>query len=135
MAAFAGRQITFRWGDESPQDTIEGVREKGVELNGEPIDITSDDDAGWRRLLTIPAENQVNLKISGVTKSARLKRDWLNGDRYAQATITWPDGGRLTGDFFLSTYNETGAYNGATTFEASLMSSGVVTYSPVGSPL
>lgn len=54
MTASAGRQITVHFGGNSPTDLLAGVREKGVELNGEPIDITSDDDDGWRTLLTIP---------------------------------------------------------------------------------
>ncbi len=133
MAAAAGRQVTFLWGDESPQVEIPGVREKGIELNGEPIDITSDDDNGWRSLLSIAAESQVNINISGVTKNARLKVDWLNGDRLQQVTINWPDGGILTGTFFLASMTETATYNAAMVFEAALQSSGIVTYTP-GSP-
>lgn len=133
MAAAAGRQVQLLWGDESPQVEIPGVREKGIELNGEPIDITSDDDNGWRALLSIAAESQVNVSLSGVTKNARLKVDWLNGDRMQELTINWPDGGILTGTFFLASFTETATYNAAMVFEASLQSSGVVSYT-AGSP-
>lgn len=126
MTANAGRKIALTWGGAA----VPGVREKAVALNGEPIDITSDDSLGWRELLsTDVAENQVTISISGVTKSFALKQDWFKGDRMQVVTITYPDGGVLTGNFFLATYTDTGPYNDATTFEAELQSSGVIAFS------
>lgn len=133
MSALAGRQIVFEWGDESPQPEIPGVREKGVNLNGEAIDTTSDDDDGWRSLLSVPAENQVDISLSGVTKSARLRNDWFAGTRMQSATITYLDGSVITGNFYLASYQETATYNDAVAFEATLQSSGVVSYT-AGSP-
>jgi predicted secreted protein len=130
MAASAGRQITVLWGSESPQPELEGVREKGIELNGEPIDITSDDDNGWRSLLTIAAQNEVNLSISGVSKDGVLRADWFAGTRTQPATIRFADNSEITGIFYLASYNETGTYNEATVFEAELQSSGVIAYTP-----
>lgn len=133
MSALAGRQIVFQWGDESPQPEIQGVREKGVNLNGEAIDTTSDDDDGWRSLLSVPAENQVDISLSGVTKSARLRNDWFAGTRMQSATITYLDGSVITGNFYLASYQETATYNDAVAFEATLQSSGLVSYT-AGSP-
>lgn len=133
MAAKAGRQIEFRWGDESPMLEIEGVREKGIELNGEAIDISSDDDNGWRSLLSVPAENMVNISLSGVSKSRRLQTAWFSNDRTAPARVTYPDGSVIAGNFYLATYNETANYKDAVSFEATLQSTGVVTFTP-GSP-
>jgi predicted secreted protein len=99
MAASAGRQITLFWGEESPAVEIQGLREKGIELNGEPIDVTSDDDNGWRTLLTVPAENQINISLSGVSKDDTLKTDWFAGNRTKEATITFADGGTMVGTF------------------------------------
>lgn len=130
MAATAGRSVQFAWGDSSPQDEVEGVREKGINLNGEAIDITSDDDNGWRSLLSVPAENQVDVSLSGVTKSPLLRNDWFAGTRLQDATITYPDGSVLTGKFYLASFNETAAYNDAVAFEASLQSSGTISYTP-----
>gem|GEM_PF-3682251 len=50
---------------------------------------------------------------------------WFNGDRSQTAVITYPDGGVLSGTFFLA-----GAYNDATTFQAEPQSSGPVTSTP-----
>lgn len=125
MTANAGRTIELTWGGAA----IPGVREKAVALNGEPIDITSDDSLGWRELLSDNvAENQVTISISGVTKSFALKQDWFGNNRMQAVTITYPDGSVLTGNFFLASYTDTGPYNDATTFEAELQSTGVVAF-------
>jgi predicted secreted protein len=127
MAARIGRKIKLRWnGAEIP-----GVREKGIALNGEPVDVTADDSNGWRELLTDPAENQVEISLSGVTKSHALKADWFAGTRTRAAEIEYDDGTKITGQFFLANHNETGVYNDTATFEATLQSTGVVTYIPV----
>lgn len=133
MAAVAGRQVVFLWGDDSPMVEIPGVREKGIELNGEPIDITSDDDDGWRALLSLPAENQVNINLNGVTKNARLKNDWFSGDRLQAASLTFPDGAVITGTFFMTSFKEGITYKDAVTFECVLNSSGTISYTS-GSP-
>lgn len=133
MAARVGRQVRFYYGGNSPADEILGVREKGVELNGEPIDITSDEDAGIRTLIAnLSAQDEVNLSVSGVTKDQRLKAAWFSNpnSRTQTVTLVYPDGSSISGTFFLSSFSETEPYNDATTFEASLMSSGVVTFTP-----
>lgn len=134
MPSFKGRAITFTWGDDGaspPVPTpIPGVREKGVALNGEPVDVSADDSGGWRELLTVAAENQVDISLSGVTRDDKLKQDWFSGNRTKTATLTYPDGGVVTGEFYLANYNETGTYNDATTFDAELQSTGVTTYTP-----
>lgn len=129
MAGRVGRQVRFYFGGNSPADEILGVREKGVELNGEPIDVTADEDDGRRILLdNISAQDEVNLTVSGVTKDTRLKSAWINRQKTQNVTLQYPDLSSLSGTFFLSSYSETEPYNDASTFEATLMSSGTVTY-------
>jgi len=130
MAAAVGRALTINWGNTSPATEIGGLREKGIEMNGEPIDVTSDDDNGWRALLTVPAENQINISLSGVTKDDTLRAAFFSGDRTEQCLITFPDGGELLGTFYLASYTDTATYNDANVFEASLQSSGIVAYTP-----
>lgn len=131
MAGRVGRQVRFFFGGVSPADEILGVREKGIELNGEPIDVTSDEDSGKRILLdNISAQDEVGISISGVTKDTRLKAAWFSNQRTQQCRLEYPTSGLITGTFFLSSYTETEPYNDASTFEATLMSSGTVTYTP-----
>lgn len=130
MAASVGRNITLNWGATSPATEIQGLREKGIEMSGEPIDITSDDDNGWRKLLGVTAENQITISISGVSKDDTLKTAFFNADRLENVVVVFPDGGELAGEFYLSSFSETGTYNEAIVFEAELQSSGTVTYTP-----
>jgi predicted secreted protein len=131
MAARVGRQVQFFFGGDSPAYEIQGVREKGVECNGEPIDVTSDEDSGVRTLLSnISAQDEVNVSISGVTKDTQLKVAWHNNERTQTCTFNYPDGSSLSGTFFMTSYKETDPYNDATTFEAAFASSGTITYTP-----
>lgn len=125
MAAKLGRKLLLEWGGEE----IPGVREKGVNRNGEPVDVSSDDDAGWRKLLTEAGQNQIDISVSGVTKSHALAADWHAGTRTKTLELTdTVSGAVITGEFYLASYNETGVYNGAVTFEATFQSSGEVDY-------
>lgn len=125
---FLGRDIVLQWGGNSPGDTIRGIREKGIEINGEAVDVTTDDEDGWRKVLSEPGQKEVTLSLSGVTRDNRLKGDWFNDRRVQPATFTYPDGSIISGQFFLASYNETGTYNEATTYEAEMQSTGVITF-------
>jgi predicted secreted protein len=131
MTGRIGRQVSFFFGGNSPADEIQGVREKGVECNGEPVDVTSDENTGLRTLLDNTATiSHVNVKISGVSKDTRIRAAWHANQRTQSVRLQYPDGASLDGTFFLSAYNETESYKDASTFEATLMSSGAVTYTP-----
>lgn len=133
MDGFLGRDIVFQWGGNSPGDTIAGVREKGIECNGEAVDVTSDENDGWRVVLTEAGQNEVTISISGVTKDDRIAAAWFSGGRTQPVFLTYPDGRQISGTFFLQSFTDTGPYNDATTFEAELISSGQVTYTPATS--
>lgn len=126
MAADLGRNIALTWGGVS----IEGLRERGIAADGEPIDVTSDEDAGWQTLLATPGQKSVTVSISGVTKSGLLRDDWFANNRQKAVVITYPNGAIISGTFHMANYRDTGPYNDAITFEAELRSTGVMTYSP-----
>jgi len=126
MAANLGRKVVLTWGGAA----VPGVREKGVAINGEPIDITSDDDNGWRTLLDEPGERSVDISISGVTKSQLFLADLFAGTTQKPVTLTYPNGAVLSGTFHLASTSDTLPYKEAQTFEASLQSTGVVTFTP-----
>jgi predicted secreted protein len=130
MTARVGRQVDFFFGGNSPADQVQGVREKGVECNGEPIDITSDENDGVRTLLSLSAQDEVNITLSGVTKDTRMKTAWFASERMNNITLRYPDGSTISGDFFMATYTEGENYKEATTFQSSMQSSGPVTFTP-----
>lgn len=126
MAEEYGRKITLTWNGAS----IDGVREKSLSINGEPANVTNDDDSGVRQLLDEDAEVSVDVELSGVTDSNVLRKAKLDGGAALQATvvITYTSGDDITGTFHLGNYSEGQPYNEATTFTATLMSTGAVTY-------
>ena len=124
MIAGVGRNVTLSWGGSG----IAGVKEKDFTLNNEPIDISSDDDGGWRTILETPGQKQVELKVSGVTKDRQLIADWFSGDLIQAVVLTYEDGATIAGDFFLSEYSDKGPFKDAIAFDATLMSTGTIVY-------
>lgn len=126
MAAAKGRTILFSWNG----GAILGLQEKDLELNGALIDITSDENGGWRTLLDVSAQDEVNLTLSGVTKDRVLKDAWNSGARTAPCVMTDPDGTVLSGMFYLASYKEKASFKDARTFDVTLNSTGAITYTP-----
>lgn len=126
MAAAKGRELLVKKGS----TVLAGVRTKGVSINGEPIDITSDDDDGYRTLLADAGTYSIDLSVEGITKDDTLKSVIMAGGSLllTDITVEYPNGKTLSGDFFLNSLEETGTYNEAVTFSASLQSSGTWSY-------
>lgn len=132
MSAIKGRSVTITRGG----TLVAGVRTKSISINGSPIDITSDDDAGVRKLLDTPGQVDINISVSGIVRNDTLRQEAVSTtDRVAATTFMY--GGfegsptnthGFSGDFFLASYTETGEYQGAVTFEAEFQSAGPITY-------
>ena len=121
-----GRKVVLNWGG----TRILGVREKSITLNGEAVNITSNENNGIQTLLQEDAETSVTIEVSGVTKSAVLRQAKAAGRSALteDVTITYGDGSRISGSFMLRPYKEGQAFKEAVTFTATLTSTGPVTY-------
>jgi len=128
MASEYGRKVILLWDTAA----ILGVREKSLSVNGEAVNVTSDEDDGVQILLAEDAETSVQVELSGVTKDNILRTAKMAGGAAlrADALLTYSDGGTIAGTFQIGAYSEGQPYNEAVTFSASLMSTGVVTYTP-----
>lgn len=126
MAASKGRDLLVKKG----ATVLAGIRTKGVSINGEPIDVTSDDDDGYRTLLADAGTYSIDLSIEGITKDDTLLTIIAAGGSLmlTDITVDYPNGKTLAGNFFLTSLEETGTYNEAVTFSGSLQSSGTWTY-------
>lgn len=130
MAAAKGRSLLVKKGI----TVLAGMRTKGVALNGEPIDVTTDDDGGWRTLLADVGTMTVDLSIEGITKNDTLRALIAAGGTslmLTDITVEFPDGHGFSGNFFLNSLEETGTYNEAITFSGSLQSSGTIRYGSI----
>lgn len=126
MAATSGRNIRIRRG----ATPIAGARSDSITINAEPIDITDKDDAGWRTLLADVGVRSLEGSISGVTTDATLIAVIMGtaANLLSNHTILITGIGTFSGDFFLSNVTLTGEQADAVTFEATVQSSGTITW-------
>ena len=127
MSARVGRELKLLRGG----DVIAGVRAKSFSINRNPVDITSDDDLGYRSLLVDPGEIQISLSVEGVTKDSILRAAAVaTAPIYEDMKLEWPDGFAIEMDWFFASFSETGNYNEAITFSAEFQGSGVPVITP-----
>jgi predicted secreted protein len=128
MAAFVGRTVTVEVGG----NAIAGARTKSFTIGNEPVDITSDDDNGFRTMLSIAGTKTLDMTIEGVAKDGVFMALASNSlGLIENCTITFPGVATLEGDFFIASVELGATYNEATTFSASLQSSGTYDYTPL----
>ena len=128
MPANPGRELVVK----KDSTAIAGVQTKSVSVDGSPVDITSDDDSGWRTLLSDPGVRSVDMSVEGVTKDAILRAAVFDGTSLLLTDITldYPNGDALSGNFYLANLEENGTHNDAVKFTGTLQSSGEITYTP-----
>lgn len=128
MAGNVGRKLLVK----KNGTNLMGVQNKSIATTASAIDITSDDDLGYRTFLAEAGELAIDLSVDGIAKDTVLRDIILNGGTTGQLltdiTIEYPNGDTIAGDFFFNSYTETGTYNEAVTFSATLQSSGAWTF-------
>jgi len=112
---------------------IASVRQKSVTWNGTPIDVTSDDDAGAMTYLAADfADTSLEISVSGLTDDDILSDLAFvatnSGKHLSDITIERPNGDEISGTFILTNYAETGEYKDAVAFTATLVRSGIHTW-------
>ncbi len=109
---------------------IAGAREAGISIDNSPVDITSKSDAGYRTLADFAGTRAMDISVSGVwaDKTIRDQAIGTGSMLLTDITIEFADGGEVSGDFYLASYEETGPHETEVTFTASLQSSGAWTY-------
>lgn len=129
MSALVGRKVTF-----TPTNggaAVIGVRTKSITINNEPIDITSDDDNGFRTLLNEdPAERSIDFTAEGILKDAELINLASAGGSLliSEYEMDIPGIGTFSGDFYFGNLEIGAEYNDAVTFSADIQSSGEFTF-------
>ena len=114
---------------------VAALRTKTMTLANEPIDITSDDDNGFRTLLQDPGTKTLDMSIEGVAKDVASFNSLLSlamsgTDIMDDFSILYPGIGTIAGSFVLASVEMGAPYNEAVTFSASIQSSGAFTFTP-----
>ncbi len=128
MAGHSGRELVVKRNG----STIARVVSKGVQINGEAVNVTTDDDGKWRTLLEEAGEAGVDISVEGVYTSSAdaLIADVVNGTAIRAGEVEFPSGATLTGSWRLNNVEISGETAGRAEFSASLQSSGTVTWTP-----
>ena len=123
---------------------LAGVQSKKITYGGEPIDISGDDDNGYQKFLDEVGTLSLNFSVEGVAKDDTLRNVKMTPGSHILTDISivlpplssgFVDGGIITGDFILASYEESGEHADAIKFSAEFQSSGgYVKSAPTAAP-
>ncbi len=130
MAGHNSRDLTIDW----DSITLVNVQSKQFGINNSYVDVTTDDDAGWRTLLADPGTRSIDVSVSGIANDEAVLADIMAASVSAltmkidiPSSLTTP--GNLTGSFLVTSFEyEGGAPDDAVEFSATFESTGSVTY-------
>jgi predicted secreted protein len=115
-----------------------GLRDISVEKAEGEINITTGEDDGWQLLLDPSSERSINISFSGISKDNVIRDIVMSGSPtllLTDVTLVYPiyvngntTNATLTGNFRINGITDTGPYNDACTFDATLMSSGPMVF-------
>ena len=125
---YSGRGLTISW----DSTTLVGVRTLGVTINNEPLDVTTDDDSGWRTLLADPGVRSIDMDVAGVAGDevalAEVFQTIGSGDHEA-VSIALPTGnGTVAGSGMMTNLAWNRSHDGIVEYTATIMSTGSWTY-------
>ena len=124
MAGANGRALQIKW----DSVTLVGVRTKGWTATADLVDVTTDDDNGWRTLLATPGLKSVEVTVGGISSDQVLINEFFNGTGETLTGELPTTTGTISGTFYLSSFEQTGEHDGPVEFSATFMSSGAVAY-------
>lgn len=133
MAAAASRDLLIKKG----ATRLAGINSKSISVAKEPIDITTDEDNGFRTLMDVAGTKTLDISFSGVTKDTVLRGLIMSNSSqlFTDITVEYPPvgaqaaGDTITGDFYLANLTDNGSSpDGSIEFDGTLQSSGAWTF-------
>ena len=125
MSALAGRDVVVY---RNSVAVIAG-QAKEFAIAKEAIDITSDDDAGFRTLLATSSVKTLDITLEAVLKDDIFLAE-INTDILESYEVDIPGIGSITGDFKLTAVSLSAPVDAAVTQSVTLTSSGAFTFTP-----
>ena len=127
MAGHNGRELVIDW----DSVTLVGVRTRTFSITNDYVDVTTDDDNGWRTLLADPGLRSVEVTAGGICSDQVLIAEIMKANITGEpldVDLPTATGAKLSGTFVVSSFEGSGDHDGAYEFSATFMSSGAVTY-------
>jgi len=112
--------------------TVAGLRASRISFNAESVDVTTlESVGGWRELLPHAGVKTAALSGSGVFKDEatgkRVRAIFFAGD-IPQFQVIIPSLGMIEGAFQIASVEYAGSHNGEATYEVSLASAGMLSF-------
>lgn len=134
MAAQSGKDLLLKldMNGSGTFETIAGLRATRISFNAETVDVTSlESQGGWRELLSGAGVKSAAISGSGVFKDAgtdeRARQIFFDGE-IPDFQVIIPDFGIVEGPFQMTSIEYAGSHNGEATYELSLASAGLLTF-------
>ncbi|PKP71614.1 MAG: phage major tail protein, TP901-1 family [Alphaproteobacteria bacterium HGW-Alphaproteobacteria-4] len=113
-------------------ETIAGLRATRISFNAETVDVTSlESQGGWRELLAGAGVKSAAISGSGVFKDAatdeRARQIFFDGE-VPEFQVIIPAFGIVQGPFMITSVEYAGSHNGEATYEVSMASAGVLSF-------
>lgn len=127
MAGHNGRELVIDW----DSVTLVGVRTRTFSITNDYVDVTTDDDSGWRTLLADPGLRSLEVTVGGIASDQVLIAEIMKANIEGEpldVNLPTATGAKLDGTFVVSSFEGNGDHDGAYEFSATFMSSGAVTY-------
>jgi len=119
-----GRDIRVK---DSDGVVVAGGRSKRIIIDNQTVDVTTDDDSGFIKLLARAARKQLNIELTGFTVSDLLRDTGIEGIIGAYTVEYLSSAGNvdysITSDWFITSYRETGPHDNGVDFTVSMTSS------------
>jgi len=113
-------------------ETVAGLRATRISFNAESVDVTSlESQGGWRELLRGAGVKSATISGSGIFKDAatdeRARQIFFDGE-VPEFQVIVPDFGIIQGPFLITSIEYAGNYNGEATYDLSMASAGVLSF-------
>lgn len=137
MPAEKGRLFLVQLGDGATSEsftTIAALRSSTLSINGESVDISNKDSAGWRELLDGAGQSSVDVSGSGVFTDAVIQitmQGFTIDKSLNNFKVIFESGDDFTGAFQVTNLEYAGEHNGERTYSFALESSGAVVFTEV----
>lgn len=135
MVAAAGKELLLKIEDSAGSatyTTIANLTSTALAINNTTVDITNKSSNCFRELLEGGSIKSADISISGVytesTEQELLLTNAQTNDIYNYQLVYGASDSTVTAAFQVTTYNNTAETEGAQNFDATLISSGTITY-------
>ncbi|AMJ59232.1 phage tail protein [Bosea sp. PAMC 26642] len=133
MSAQRGKDLLLKAADAGGAFvTVAGLRARQIAFNAEAVDVTHAESAGrWRELLAGAGVRRASISGAGIFKdeaSDALVRQIFFDGVIRNWQVVVPEFGTIAGPFQLSSLEYRGDHDGEVTFDLSLESAGLLTF-------